>query len=162
MSLSLCAMAAMAWQANVTAEGGLTRVEFTSSAGRITVFLPDDLRAGDVISGTVIPEPGKGGQLAEVELGGKPAAPGMFRTTLSGPVRVSVGGTTVELAVDRAAAAAKAFWTAPVRQKGRPVQITGPFDGNSTNTSVMFNGGPAIVIAESPRSAVVMGGGQGG
>jgi uncharacterized RDD family membrane protein YckC len=55
MFLSLCAMAAMAWQANVTAEGGLTRVEFTSSAGRITVFLPDDLRAGDVISGTVIP-----------------------------------------------------------------------------------------------------------
>lgn len=152
----LCAMAAMAWQANVTTEGGLARVEFTSSAGRITVFLPDDLRVGDVISGTVIPEPGKGGQLAEVELGGKPVTPGMFRTTLSGPVRVSVGGATVELPLDRTTSSAQKFWTAPVMQKGRPVQISGPFDGNAANTSVSFSGERAAVIAESPRSTIVL------
>lgn len=158
MFLSLCAMAALAWQSSVTTEGGLARVEFTSSAGRITVFLPDDLRAGDAISGTVVPEPGKGSQLAGVEIGGAPVAPGAFRATISGPVRVSVGGTTVELAVDRAAPATKEFWTPPVMQMGRPLQISGPFDGNASNTAAVFNGLPAVVVAESPRSTIALAG----
>lgn len=158
MFLSLCAIAALAWQSNVTNDGGLARVEFTSSAGRITVFLPDDLRAGDTISGTVVPEPGKGSQLAGVEVGGTPVAPGAFRAVVSGPVRVSVGGTTVELGVDRAAVPPKDFWVAPVIQQGRPVQVIGPFDGDFANTTVALNGVRSVVIAESPRSMIALAG----
>jgi hypothetical protein len=43
--------------AKVTTSGGLTVVTFNVSPGTIRANLPDDLRAGDTISGTVICEP---------------------------------------------------------------------------------------------------------
>lgn len=45
--------------ANASAKtaGGLTTVTFLVDPGRIKVYLPDDMRAGDTISGTVIAEP---------------------------------------------------------------------------------------------------------
>src|SRR5258708_32654144 len=43
--------------ANVKTVGGLTVVTFPLNPGTITVNLPDDMRAGDNISGVVTPEP---------------------------------------------------------------------------------------------------------
>src|ERR1700694_1684617 len=43
---------------------GLTVVTFTLDPGKISVNLPDDMRAGDTISGTVVAEP-KGQSEAE-------------------------------------------------------------------------------------------------
>lgn len=43
--------------ANIKTAGGLTVVTFTVNPGTIKVYLPDDMRAGDTISGTVIAEP---------------------------------------------------------------------------------------------------------
>ena len=40
-------------------------------------------------------------------------------------------------------------------QNGHPVQITGPFDGNSANTKANIGGEPVSVIAESPRKSIV-------
>ncbi|MGQ0761634.1 MAG: hypothetical protein ACT4OT_06405 [Acidobacteriota bacterium] len=40
-------------------------------------------------------------------------------------------------------------------QNGRPLEITGPFDGNRDTTEVKLNGQPVRVIAESPNSCVV-------
>lgn len=42
---------------NVVTAGGLKVVTFTADPGTVTVNLPDDMRAGDTISGTVIAEP---------------------------------------------------------------------------------------------------------
>jgi hypothetical protein len=43
----------------------------------------------------------------------------------------------------------------PIGQTGRNVVITGPFDGNSSNTNVTIGSTPITVIAESPRKAIV-------
>src|SRR5712691_960765 len=43
--------------ANVKTADGLTVVTFTVDRGKIIVYLPDDMRAGDTISGTVLAEP---------------------------------------------------------------------------------------------------------
>lgn len=41
----------------VTTSGGLTTVTFETNPGTVRVILPDDIRAGDTISGTVVNEP---------------------------------------------------------------------------------------------------------
>jgi hypothetical protein len=43
--------------ANVKTAGELTVVTFTVNPGKIKVYLPDDMRAGDTISGTVVADP---------------------------------------------------------------------------------------------------------
>ena len=43
--------------ASLRTDGGLTTVTFQVAAGRLKVFLPDDVRSGDTISGIVIAEP---------------------------------------------------------------------------------------------------------
>src|ERR1700674_3454685 len=40
-----------------TREGGLVNTTFTTPSAKITVTLPDDIAAGDTISGTVVAEP---------------------------------------------------------------------------------------------------------
>ena len=49
----------------------------------------------------------------------------------------------------------KQTWQMPqIIQTGRPVEIRGPFDGRAGNTSVIFNGNPLWILAESPRGCV--------
>lgn len=48
---------APAAKADVKTAGGLTTVTFDTKSGNVRVNLPDDIRAGDTISGTVIVEP---------------------------------------------------------------------------------------------------------
>ncbi len=43
-----------------------------------------------------------------------------------------------------------------VIQAGRPGAITGPFDGDASNTQVAVNGAPCPILAESPRQVVMM------
>ncbi len=54
-----------------------------------------------------------------------------------------------------------AFVIPPLGQRGHPIQITGPFDGDSSNTLVDIKRGsqpdvPLDIIAESPRQTIVM------
>lgn len=42
----------------ITSQKGLTTVTFNVPEGKITIYLPDDIRSGDIISGTVSAEPG--------------------------------------------------------------------------------------------------------
>ncbi|MFZ0751632.1 MAG: hypothetical protein WAM70_19890, partial [Pyrinomonadaceae bacterium] len=44
-------------KADVKSAGGLTTATFDTNFGKIRVHLPDDMRAGDTISGTVVAEP---------------------------------------------------------------------------------------------------------
>ena len=44
-------------KASVTTANGLQTIKFASDNGDVIVYLPDDMRAGDTISGTVVAEP---------------------------------------------------------------------------------------------------------
>src|SRR5258708_4303432 len=241
--------------ANVKTVGGLTIVTFPLNPGTITVNLPDDIRAGDTISGVVMPEP-KGGTedernknrdvlngfvieigganfpvskakvgpivipggtvlgrppgstgnmpplppsffdvFVEVQLGKKPIGqakvpllpsgavitpdpkitpPGM---TPSGPVITpdpkitTPPGMTPSGAVITPDPKITPTFTIPgLGQTGRPIVITGPFDGNSSNTQLNWTrprsavqdfekntenvSGGFGLLAESPRKAV--------
>jgi len=191
---------------DVKTAGGLTVVTFIVDPGTITVRLPDDVRAGDTISGTVVTE----------AKGNTPEEKGRNQKELDGHV-LDLGGTRVQ--ADRP----RFVWTpnfpqppTPVRyvikivevlgrqmpttesgaiitrgpkitqpemtpsasvitpdpkitpnfiipalgQSGRPIVITGPFDGDSSNTKLSFQPNPGEtpgetdVIAESPRQAI--------
>lgn len=74
--------------ANLKTAGGLTVVTFTVNPGTIKVYLPDDMRAGDTISGTVIAEPN--GQTEEERARNRDALAG-FKIDLVGGGR---GGET--------------------------------------------------------------------
>ncbi len=50
----------------VTSQKGLTTAIFTTQYGDVKVYLPDDVRSGDVISGTVVAEP-KGNNTRQTE-----------------------------------------------------------------------------------------------
>src|ERR1035438_7105278 len=51
--------------------------------------------------------------------------------------------------------ATNSFHLPSVSQANRPMNIAGPFDGNSATTAVTIGGNPAQVLAESPRKAIV-------
>jgi hypothetical protein len=74
----------------VIANGGLETLVFDASAGKLRINLPDDMRAGDTISGTVVLEP-KGDSSEEKEKN---------RATLEGYV-IDVGGKSVSARQDR-------------------------------------------------------------
>jgi hypothetical protein len=52
-----CALAAQAPSAATVVRGGLAAVTFTTPQGKVRVYLPDDMMAGDHISGTVVADP---------------------------------------------------------------------------------------------------------
>jgi len=216
---------------------GLHTIKFDTNSGQVTVNLPDDMMAGDTISGTVIAEPK--GQTQEERTKNKaelqtyvvaifPADPRPPKTppivtfdlskgltqssgstivaeTFAAPKKVNVGlflmpnqnspigacgrsGSLVAIN-ESCSPISQLVFTVPsgpvianpmptptltfvvptMGQTGKPVVITGPFDGDSTNTGVTFqpvlpdnpNALPATpgttfpVIAESPRQCVV-------
>lgn len=172
--------------ASLRTEAGITTVTFSVEAGRIRVYVPDDIRPGDTISGTVSLEPAGSddaerskntGVLSKItvylgdektvipENGPKftwvprdpnPSAPSRYIIRISdiSPSRVGpavyaplyqVGGPP----------ALPAFIIPDTGQNGRPLSIFGPFDGNSDNTNCKFGDRPCVIIAESPRKAVI-------
>ena len=192
---------------------GLVRVKFDMPAGGIIVNLPDDIRAGDTISGTVVSEPrGSTGEERStnrdvlngyvVEVAGQsfpvnkgsvgpfvvrwlemPARPGMppgqnsffdvfvaIDPNNSAAVRARIPLLPSGAAVTPDPKTTPSVVIPPLGQTGRPVVITGPFDGNSSNTTLKgsalrttvqdfekntenVSGGFGL-IAESPRKAV--------
>jgi hypothetical protein len=199
----------------VTANG-LQTVTFDTMSGRVIVNLPDDMRAGDTISGTVVAEP-KGDteeerannivKLSKVKLriGSRfpkdqkdlllmitprvitdfsAELPESFNYTIrldapataEPPVTITITGP-IWFVNSETTGAARTVPPAPndfqlpaLGQQGRPVEIFGPFDGNSSNTTLNFKtvrsavqdfekntenvSGGFGMIAESPRKAV--------
>jgi hypothetical protein len=235
---------------NVKTAGGLTVVTFTVNAGAIKVNLPDDMRAGDTISGTVIAEPNgttkeeRGANQTELKKFGiklftrdedKPddvsigdvtavfkfaltnnresgnvfsvglvvgipsnivskASVPVFPLTPSGAVitpdpkitppgaiitpdpkitppgavitpdpKITPPGaiitpdpkiTPLGAVITPDPKMTPTFIIPPLGQTGRPIVITGSFDGSSENTKLTISGQPATPLAESPRKAV--------
>jgi len=211
----------------VEAANGLTIVTFALDPGTIIVNLPDDLRAGDTISGTVVAEP-KGqtpeeraknmtelnGYVIELEPPKKPddtsnpkvkaqvtSPPSPFSFTLppispadtvvrrvssanSGGLGITLTNTSGSFTTPRTAtvpieivslslqsvAPLKVPQLPSIGQQGRPIEIYGPSDGNSSKTRLNWTrprsavqdfekntenvSGGFGLIAESPRKAV--------
>jgi hypothetical protein len=213
----------------VSPANGLQVVTVDTPQGRVTIKLPDDIRTGDTISGTMTVEPKgataeeraknstvvksrvvrllltrarkpdeapktaqtppvtltvplSGGNTSTVQTSRGPGnatrleflvtAPGDF--ALAPGVRkmaeAEFGSAVVPVDTNPSTTDPKAtrFNIPPLGQTGRPVVITGPFDGKSSNTDVKlteptvfkktstYQDGIALpVIAESPRKAII-------
>lgn len=171
--------------ANLRTDGGMTTVTFNLAAGRLKVFLPDDIRSGDTISGIVTTEPaGNDGtekaknaivlQALSVFLGDQktitpesgpkftwipkspnPAAPSRYVIRIS-EIIPSQNAPAVYATMYMAGPPSPSAYNIPVLgQTGRPIVISGPFDGNSDNTKCTVGGTSCRIVAESPRKVVI-------
>jgi hypothetical protein len=161
--------------ADADAWPGVIGHRIDTRAGRITIYLPDDIRAGDTISGTILAEPS----------GNTESARTRNRDTLNGYVydaadrRVRRVGDVLTFTVPAAglltlaatAGAGKSVGKAVIHaratgpggsgalptlgQAGRPQLIPGAFDGDLGNTRATIGNRPVEIIAESPRGTVI-------
>lgn len=158
---------------------GIHVVSFKLSAGTVYVNLPDDLAAGETFSGVVNPVPAgpdsKSREQQARELGTYGVELAGGRASTSKPIRtflVPAGapslkvrlvddheGTVGEVEVPLGPGGTPpAGYTVPaLGQSGAPVQVSGPFDGDLSNSSVRINGQEADPMGESPRQIVVRG-----
>lgn len=160
--------------------GPVNAFNLPTPAGRVRVYLPDDIRPGDTISGTVVALPRPGtvadrdrdtGTLSGyvIDVGGTKAKVGDRHFNFivpagltSIPMRITDGRTRLNSYSIPLAPPSPAATTAPpeivlpaTAQAGNPLRINGPFDGDASNTKVTVGGAPAEVLAESPRQTVV-------
>ena len=168
----------------MTQEKGLTTAIFNVSQGTVKIYLPDDIRQGDMISGTVtvIPEGRNEKQIqrnmAELarygivfngqKFGFDQASPS-FRFLVSA---VNSPQSSIALLSDKESNPVQQLIIpakplneqkpAPVQcvipghvLTGSPMNIPGPFDGNAGNTQCSVGNQPATILAESPRSCIV-------
>ncbi|MDQ2974487.1 MAG: hypothetical protein M3R69_03635 [Acidobacteriota bacterium] len=207
---------------STTTAGGLRTVTFDTISGKVIVNLPDDMRAGDTISGTVVAEP-EGETEDErsrnektlnslfVNFAGSrvPVSAKTFKLSVRGRETTAVAGNPklgdfriiieppgpqdppvkffqgllddpfffdipAELLYRPAPQLPQQYAIPPLGQTGRPLVITGPFDGDSSNTRIDSkpNGGESpqtvpqaavtrvmkglwSVLAESPNKVVL-------
>ena len=167
----------------ITTQKGLTTANFNLPQGNIKVYLPDNIRPGDVISGTVVSEPSgnntrqKEKNLAElkkysinfnnekisvdnvykpIQLLIQTDKPFNGRMELISSVK-TLSGEVVDVKVPNIIPIIpSAECVIPSHAlTGSPINIPGPFDGNSSNTQCTVGGQPVPILAESPRQCVV-------
>ena len=162
---------------------GLITTMFDTLHGTVSVNLPDDVAAGDTISGTVITEP-KGntrdeqaknedslkGYVVEVAKQETPTQQKEGSKWVIPPVAQFIPvvlknreGKVVARAEVPVGTVVKPkpngdqgnYSTPPFGQAGRPISVAGPFDGDFNNTAVNLGNNTAQFLAESPRKVVV-------
>jgi hypothetical protein len=157
--------------------GGLHTARFATVQGTVTVYLPDDLAAGDTLSGTVSYSPsGKTETEREkslgtlrgyvVEVAGQPVPEGSgWQARIpdaAGPLIVRLRGasgrpTEVPIPVAPTPATSPAEFGIPAHgQAGRSLSIPGPFGGGTAGPRIEIGGREAPVLAQSPRQTVVL------
>lgn len=169
-------------QGVVADQRDLQRVTFELAAGKVEVYLPSDMVAGDTISGTVVAEPHGAGEVFKaneavlngivVEVGDNaptrrkgaastwaiPSTAGRFLTvSLRSGAGNALASAECPLLPADVANNPGTYSCDPIANAGAPLQIRGPFDGDSSTTQARIGDLPLVVLAESPRS-VVMGG----
>jgi len=171
--------------ASLRTDGGMTTVTFSVAAGRLKVFLPDDVRSGDTISGTVTMEPAgsddtekaknavvlqslsvflgdqkavtpeSGPKFTWIPRSPSPGAPVRYIIRIS-EILPSQNAPAVYATMYAAGPPSPSAYTIPVLgQTGHPLVIPGPFDGNADNTKCTVGGVSCRVVAESPRKVVI-------
>ena len=159
---------------------GLHTVIFRLPEGAIRAVFPDDLAAGDIVSGTILPSPtgttpaskqtnaGElNGYVLDFEGQKTPVPDKIFRWK----VPPTLGGGTAQMVLRNAKGDPVAQSSIPVgvrvRAGGRPdfdlpttgtadgvASARGPFDGDFRSTAVSVGGARAALLAESPRKIV--------
>jgi hypothetical protein len=159
--------------------GGLNTTTFETPRGKIYVNLPDDLSAGDTLSGTVVAQ-AEGedektrtqnqGELAGyvVEIEKQQSSSTNRILSLSIPTSIS---TTYLLLKDKkgkevarcelpvapqpqTSSPTPEFGLPTLGQQGRSVAVTGVFDGDFKTTNLTVGGEEMEILAESPRKLV--------
>ena len=182
-SLFLLVPASITWAQNISSQKGLTTALFTTAQGNIKVYLPDDIKPGDVISGRIIVEPlGKNEKqvernLSELKKYSININSEKFPVDNTGkPIQFVVHSdrpNTGQLELINASGVKTAQLSIPAAPKsnrkpasdecmvpthaltGSPLRITGPFDGNSSNTSCNLGNKPMVILAESPGQCIL-------
>lgn len=184
LSLFLLVPASITWAQTVSSQKGLTTIVFNVTQGAVKVYLPDDIRPGDIISGTVSAEPaGKnavqiGRNLAELrqyslKIDGikhiVKSDPETFKwivpadRTLLSPVELMApdgsiaGKATLPLKNNTAVDLSGKDCTVPFHVlTATPLRIAGSFDGDIANTRCLLDNQPVQLLAESPRQCHVL------
>jgi len=166
--------------ASTTTDRGLHTTTFQTDRGTVEVRLPDDLAAGDTLSGTVVARPSGRtaattrrnadrleGYVVELGEGRTEVRAGAFSWSVPAAVATSVtvvlrdnrGREVARDTVPVAPAARSPVTAGPsapeVGQTGRPVAIDGAFDGRFGSSRVTIGAREAPLLAESPRKLVV-------
>lgn len=155
---------------------GIVVEEFKVKEGKIKVYLPDDIRNGETISGTVVTEP-SGSSMKEKDRNnealrkyvlslvdgfqGKEELSRLFRATVKGSnpsITLSsnnqvVSSLAVPLKDIPATAGSLSVPTHVLTASNLPIK--GAFDGDASNTKCSIDGKPMEILAESPRQCVV-------
>jgi hypothetical protein len=158
--------------------GGLHSVTFRLPQGTVRAFFPDDLAAGDVISGTVLADPAGATEAARqanagelngyvVDIGQRktpvaektfrwqaPPEPGTALVVLRDTHGVPVAESSIPVSVPGTAGSPRDFDLPTTGVASAPVTARGPFDGDLRTTVVSVGGDGAPVLAESPRKIV--------
>lgn len=157
---------------------GFLGLAWHTEFGKVRIVLPDDMRAGDRISGTVLIEPagatdqeryGNSATLEGhvIEIDGQRTRVGQGKIALA----IGAGAAVIGVALRDAAGMPVGQGVVPLNPlqpplslnpqvpqaaaMGEPLSIPGNFDGNAANTQVSLNGAAMEVIAESPRVSVI-------
>ena len=159
---------------------GLHVARFESPQGAISVYLPDDIRAGDTISGTVSVEPAgqtdkereqNSGRLSGVVVDvadhpvdpkspwwvrAIPDAPGPIVVRFRDPRGRPIGETKFPpVSAPAAPPPSDSFEIPTFGQGGHPVAVSGPFTGDPSATAVTVDGRDTPFLAQSPRQTLV-------
>ncbi len=158
---------------------GIVVTEFDTPEGRIQVYLPQDMAAGDTISGTVFAEPkGTGAEREandkvlqgvvvsiDAQYGERNGQRIVFRGLDKGhklsrslKTKTYSDGPTYEATIkveEERSDKTLQFVIPEVAPAGRPMSIAGPFDGDIGTTTVSVGGKPATVFVETPRRCVL-------
>ncbi len=165
---------------------GVKTIAFVRTEGTVRVYLPDDIRPGDTITGTVVSEPtGKSGQELlknesvlnglVVDVDGQTqkgpgrlkfklssAAMGLMPILLKNPGGKTQSKTGIPLLSNSEGLPAvdspgpQDYAIPPICQSGNFLPIPGAFDGDTRNTSVKIGGQTCAIFAESPRACLAL------
>lgn len=184
LSLFLLVPASITWAQTITQQKGITTAVFNTGSGQVRIILPDDLRPGDIITGTVLLEPaGKAGRQAEKNLGelsrhtltvaGQNFTFGSTEKILKFRVPDVTGkSTSLELFAPGSSTPLQSLHIPgkPIPEQnpevnqctipthaltGDPVRIRGSFDGDMSNTRCRLDNIPVKILAESPRQTII-------
>jgi hypothetical protein len=183
--LFLLEPASITWAQTITSQKGLTTAVFALNNGNIKLYLPEDIRHGDIISATLLEEPFGSNvnqinknlvelKKCSVTINGEKFAVGeankkiRFKPEEKGGKDFGVfgiefmctnpsGKNAGKLTINPKPGPVSSSCIIPTHAlTAAPLRITGPFDGNASNTNCMLNDKPVEILAESPRQCFVM------
>ena len=167
----------------IQTQKGLTTIIFNNPAGSIKVYLPLDIRPGDIISGSINTDPvGKNVRQIEknlaqlkkysIDFNGKKIPVSntdkVFHTII---INENVASNKVSLINSKGAKEAEVNLPVSLNDEHKtvpatcgipshaliasPLRITGPFDGDASNTKCTVGSLPCEIIAESNRGCFI-------